>query len=319
MNKIPIIIDCDPGVDDSYAIALANAAPGYEIRAITAVEGNVPASLTRKNVLCLAEIFGIDCRVAFGADRPLVRNYEIDRTAEHVHGQTGLGDIVLPPPSRKPDDKPAWDVIYEEAVKAQGNLILFATGPLTNIALALRAHPDLPSLLSRFCIMGGGTFGNSGAYGKKAEFNIWVDPAAAGEVLEKMDVYMVGLDATHACALTPADMNRMRELCGTSPKNWFLRSLTEFAIRNSEELGMDNNIIHDALAVASMLYPGMVTFEDCHVTVEERPGAENEGQTYVDFERKNGEKVNCHFAVKADQAAFAKRMGEVCRYYAEKI
>ena len=315
MAKIPIVIDCDPGVDDSFAIALAHAAPGYEIRAITAVEGNVPAALTRKNALCLAEIFGIDCRVGYGAELPLIKEYNTDTAAWDVHGLSGLGDMVLPDPARKPDEKPAWDIIYEEAVRSGGELLLFATGPLTNIALALRYHPDLPEYISGFCIMGGGSFGNTESIGGQAEFNIWVDPTAAREVFEKMEVYMVGLDATHASAFSPEEMSRLIELCGTSEENWFLRRLTVFSKRNNEVNGMDNNIIHDALAVAAMLYPGVVTFKDCHTEVEDREGADNIGQTILDFEADN---INCHFAADVDQPEFFRIMGETCRFYGEK-
>lgn len=315
MKPVPIVIDCDPGVDDSFAIALAHAAPGYEIRAITAVEGNVPAAVTRKNALSIADVFGIDCRVAFGAEQPLER--ACSRDASQVHGSSGMGDISLAAPVRKPDKAAAWDVIYEEAVKANGTLILFALGPLTNIAMALRHHPDLPEYLDKLCIMGGGSFGNVEESGGNAEFNLWVDPTAAREVFAKMTVWMVGLDCTHCAALTPEELDEMIRICAMTPRqqSGFLKRLTEFSKRNSEEQGQDNHIIHDAVAIASVIDPSLVCFEECHAEIEADPAAINAGQTILDFENKDGRRINCHAAVQVDRRRFALLMQEMCRKY----
>ena len=316
MNKTPIIIDCDPGVDDSYAIALANSCPDFEIVAITAVEGNVSAEITRKNALCLTDMLGINCRVGFGAEKPLVHPYK--RDASGTHGQSGVGTVKFPEPKKLPDEKPAWDVIYEEAVKSEGRLMLFAIGPLTNIAIALREHPDLPQHISKFCIMGGGTFGNVTATGAKAEFNIWIDPTAAKEVFEKMTVYMVGLNATHAAALSAQDFDEMIEICGSSDSAYLVRELSKFSKFNSMEKGHDNNIIHDALAIASMINPDVVTYENYYVYVEDDPQAENEGETVIDLKGESGKKANCYVAMKVNQPLFADMLKDMCRHYTEK-
>ena len=296
MNKTPIIIDCDPGVDDSYAIALANSCPDFEIVAITAVEGNVSAEITRKNALCLADMLGIDCRVGFGAEKPLVRPYK--RDASGTHGQSGVGTVKFPEPKKQPDEKPAWDVIYEEAVKSEGKLILFAIGPLTNIAIALREHPDLPKYISKFCIMGGGTFGNVSATGAKAEFNIWIDPTAA--------------------ALSAQDFDDMIEICADGDNAYLVRELSKFSKFNSMEKGHDNNIIHDALAIASMINPDVVTYESYYVYVEDDPQAENEGETVIDLKGESGKPANCHVAMKVNQPLFADMLKDMCRHYANK-
>ncbi len=309
-DRIPVVIDCDPGVDDSFAIAMANAAPGFVLRAITAVEGNVPARLTRRNALCVAEALGIDCRVGFGAELPLRKSYT--RDASVVHGTSGLGGIEFPACRRQPDPMPAWELIYDEAVKAGGRLVLFAIGPLTNIALALRSHPDLPQYIDRFCIMGGGTFGN---VTETAEFNIWVDPTAAHEVFEKLPVYMVGLNATHAAAISPADFDEMIAICRRSPRNWLLRQLAEFSKTNSLNAGCDNHIIHDALAIAAMLSPTVVQFEHCHVRVEDGDDAPNNGQTVIDRTGSSGQPANCHVAMGVEQPQFVLMLKAMCEFY----
>ena len=316
MSKIPVIIDCDPGVDDSYAIALANSWPEYDIVAITPVEGNVVAASTRRNALCLREMLDIDCRVGFGAEKPLVKPYI--REAAGTHGATGVGTVVFPEPKFGPDEKPAWDVIYEEAVKADGKLILFAVGPLTNIATALRLHPDLPKYIDKFCIMGGGTVGNIRETNCTAEFNIWVDPLAAKEVFEKLEVYMVGCNACYLSEIKGSEFDEMMELCGDNPKAYLVKELSAFSKKNSLENGHDNNIIYDALAVASMMDPDVVQYEDYYVYVEDRSDVINEGQTVVDLDRTSGKEPNCHVAMGVNKERFVEMLKDMCRFYAAK-
>ncbi len=315
MSKIPIIIDCDPGVDDSYAIALANSYSGFTIKALTPVAGNVAAELTRRNALALAEMLNIDCRVAFGAKQPLYKAYH---TAEvGVHGVSGVGTVVFPPTKKAADALPAWDVIYQEAKAAAGRLILFATGPLTNIALTLRKYPDLPRYLAKFCIMGGGTFGNQPASQLRAEFNIWTDPSAAKEVFEKLEVYMVPLDATHQAALSSSDFQQMIALCGDSEALYLLRELSLFSHYNSIVKGYDNDIIHDALAIAALINPEVVSFTDHYVYVGQE-GTADEGVTVIDLDNSSGKPANCHVALNCNQPLFATMMKNMCRYYRQK-
>ena len=315
MRKIPIIIDCDPGVDDSYAIALANSHPEFELVALTAVEGNVPAVLTRHNCLCLTETFEMNNKVGFGAEIPLVRPYF--RDASTTHGEGGVGGIQFPEPTKQPEEKAAWDVIYEEAVKANGELILFAVGPLTNIATALRKYPDLPKYLKKFVIMGGGTFGNVTEY---AEFNIWVDPTAAKEVFEKLEVYMVGLNATHAAAVESKDFDEMMAVTADSTNKGaqFLNQLSRFSQQNSFERGQDNNVIHDALAIAGEINPDVIKYVKYYVYVEDGADAPNNGETVVDLKGESGKEPNCWVAMEVNQPLFVEMMKDVCRHYAEK-
>ena len=165
--------------------------------------------------------------------------------------------------------------------------------------------------------MGGGTFGNVTATGAKAEFNIWIDPTAAKEVFEKMTVYMVGLNATHAAALSAQDFDEMIEICGSSESAYLVRELSKFSKFNSMEKGHDNNIIHDALAIASMINPDVVTYENYYVFVEDDPQAENEGETVIDLKGETGKEANCYVAMKVSKPLFADMLKDMCRYYAE--
>lgn len=316
MKKTPIIIDCDPGVDDSFAIALAASRPEFDIIAVTAAPGNVPAILTRRNALALCETLGINCRVGFGADRSLKRPYP--RDASETHGKSGVGSVVFGEITKTPDPYPAWEIIYQEALRHKGELVLFAVGPLTNIAMCLMLHPDLPSLLNRLIIMGGGTFGNVTSTGAKAEFNAWIDPTAAKIVIEGTEVHMVGLNATHDGAITPEDFDEMIELCGEGDGAYLVRELSKFSKKNHVENGSDNNCIHDALTVASLLDPLCVTFEKHHVYVEDGENAPNIGETVIDLDDTSGKEKNCYVALKADSRRFASMLKDMCRYYSHK-
>lgn len=310
--KIPVIIDADPGVDDCYAIAMANAHKNFDIRAITAVEGNVGAEKTRYNCLCVADTLDIPCRVGFGAETPLKKRYDSHTTS--VHGENGIGETQLPKPNREPDAKPAWDIIYEEAVRCEGTLILVAIGPLTNVALALRKYPDLPRYLKHIYIMGGGLFGN---VTPKAEFNIWVDPTAAKEVFEKMQVHMVGLNATHQIALTDEEFDELIDRCDKSNRNGFLQELLQFSKQNSVIKNADSRIMHDALVIASIIDDTVVHYEKHKVYVEDNENAINEGETVVLGRSASEKEQNCWVAMDVDKNRFFEILIQTCEYYSQ--
>ncbi|MEG1782848.1 MAG: nucleoside hydrolase, partial [Oscillospiraceae bacterium] len=170
MIKRPIIIDTDPGVDDTIAILLALANPQLDIKAINPVMGNVGYGDTSQNAIRLVEKLGIDCRVGVGSSKPL---FIQSKTAGAIHGEGGLAGYVLPKATRDFDGY-AWDIIKEEAIKAKGDLEIITLGPLTNIAITFLRYPEIKPLIKRVvCMAGAGYMGNMNAY---AEFNVWVDP-----------------------------------------------------------------------------------------------------------------------------------------------
>ena len=191
------LIDTDPGVDDALAIMLCAADPSVQITAITAVAGNVGLNHTLENALYLKEVLGLShTLVSKGADRPLVLSPGRVTT---VHGNDGLGGLSKVPKA-SPDALPAWERIYETAVQEKGNLEILALGPLTNLALALRKHPDLKNLVKNLVIMGGSA--KSGNVTEQAEFNAWVDPDACDEVLHSgIPLLLCGLDGLQPAAL----------------------------------------------------------------------------------------------------------------------
>jgi len=220
-----IILDCDPGIDDALAIAFAAGCPDLELCGITTVAGNVSLDLTTSNAQRVAGFIGAaGVPVTPGSPAPLLRP-PID--ARHVHGGTGLGGAVLPPPESRLSGGHAIDFLIETIGAAPGEITLVATGPLTNIALATHREPRLITQVRDFVIMGGST--GRGNVTPAAEFNIAVDPEAAAIVFRAgWTVTMVGLDVTLQARATAAVRDRMRAL-GPLAQTLLLPGLEHYA------------------------------------------------------------------------------------------
>jgi purine nucleosidase len=270
-----IILDCDPGIDDALAIAFAAGHPGIEFAGITSVAGNVELAKTTANALAVASFVGAaDVPVTAGCAAPLLRP-ALD--AGHVHGESGLGGAVLPPPSRKAEDGHAIDFIIERAAAAPGEITLVATGPLTNIALAVRREPRLPQWVRDFVIMGGSA--GRGNVNHAAEFNIWADPEAAAVVFGAgWTVRMIGLDVTLRARATAAVQARMREF-GVLGSELLLPALSRYADSHNTT---GEPPVHDVCAVVSVAEPSVFTYTPASVQVE-TTGRLTSGMTVTDF------------------------------------
>jgi len=167
MIKNPVLIDTDPGIDDTFAIMLAKASVELDIKALTVTAGNVGLNNTLNNALGLCDLLNIDAPVYEGAEKPLIVEL---RDATEFHGESGLGGYTFKNTKKKPEKEYAWDAIYNIVKESKGNLTIIALGPLTNIAIALMKYPDLPKYVKRVVIMGGnfGDYGNCMPY---SEFN----------------------------------------------------------------------------------------------------------------------------------------------------
>jgi purine nucleosidase len=204
-----VLLDCDPGIDDALAIAFACGHPGLDLCAVTTVGGNVPLARTTVNALSVLELAGRrDVPVAAGSPGPLLQPL-VDARA--VHGESGLGHARLPPPAAQPVAAHAIDLLIETVAAAPGEVTVVATGPLTNIALAVRRHPPLASQVADFVIMGGSA--GRGNVTPAAEFNIATDPEAAAIVFAAgWRVTMTGLDVTLQARADEGIRERMRGL-----------------------------------------------------------------------------------------------------------
>lgn len=294
-----IILDCDPGHDDAIALLLALASPAeVNLLGVTTVSGNQTLDKTTANAIRVLDHVGrAEIQVAAGADRPLVRERHV---AAEVHGETGLDGPDLPPPSRPPEPAHAIDWIAMTLTASRDPVTLVPTGPLTNIALLLARYPELASRVDRIVLMGG-------AYGEgnvtpAAEFNIWADPEAAHRVFTSgIDITMVGLDVTHQALLRPVDVDRLR-VAGRAGK--LVADLFDFFVGfHRSRYGWDGAPVHDAVAVAHVVDPGLLATEHVGVVVDTGPEP-SRGRTHADLSRLSAWPRNCHVAVGIDAERF---------------
>ena len=299
--SIPIVDDCDPGHDDAIAILLALASPEVELRGVTTVAGNQTLEKTTRNALKVLELAGRgDIPVAAGADRPLRREL---RTAAHVHGETGLDGPDLPEPATAPVSAHAADFL---AVLLEPGVVLVPTGPLTNVALLFQRHPEVKERLQRIVWMGGAM--GEGNVTPAAEFNAFVDPEAAAVVFASgVEVTMIGLDITHKALFTHAHADRLR---GTGKAGRAVAELSDFFQRFHESrYGFDGSPIHDALAVAAVIDPGLVTAVECNVEIE-TASQHCDGRTVVDRWHVTGGPQNCRAGVGVEGKRFLELLVE---------
>jgi inosine-uridine nucleoside N-ribohydrolase len=271
--SVPIIIDCDPGHDDAVALMLAVASSEVDLRAVTTVAGNTTLDKTTTNAIRILDLLGRDTPVAAGADRPLVRDLVV---AEHIHGRSGMDGPALLPPSRQPDSRHAIDLLADTITDSESPVALVPVGPLTNIALLLAVYPHLAERIDRVILMGGSI--GQGNVTPSAEFNIYVDPEAAHRVFASgLDVTMIGLDVTHQALLTPDAAAR---LASGGPVSRFVADLYGFFSHTEPGAEGRGAPIHDAVAVAHLIWPDLVTTERRDVQVD--LGEYGRGRTIVD-------------------------------------
>src|SRR4051794_8864124 len=274
----PCVLDCDPGHDDAVALLLAAASPALDLRAITTVAGNGPLDRVTENARRVCTLAGIrDVPIAAGADRPLAGPLI---TAAHVHGESALDGPALPAPDVPLDDRPADALVAEVVGGAAEPVTLIATGPLTNVAVALERHPDLADGLREIVLMGGST--ERGNHTPYAEFNILVDPEAAERVFASgVPVTMVGLNLTHQAIATTAVLDRLRTL-DTELARVVVAWMTFFGSTYEDLWGLSGPPVHDACAVALVIDAGLVECVEAFVAVETE-GRWTRGATVVDL------------------------------------
>lgn len=299
-----IILDCDPGHDDAIALLLALASPALELLGVTTVAGNQTVEKTTANAIRVLDHVGrADIPVAAGADRPLVREL---RVARSVTGESGLDGAALPPASRSPDPAHAIDWIARTLTRTLRPVTLVATGPLTNLALFLARYPELHDKVARVVLMGGAI--GEGNATPAAEFNIWVDPEAAHRVFASgLDLTMVGLDVTHQALLKPAEVQR---LAAAGRAGNLVADLFEFFVRfHRERYGWEGAPIHDAVALAHVVDPGILRTREVPVAID--IGAEpSRGRTHVDLLGVTRWPRNAHVAVGIDPGRFIELLLE---------
>ncbi len=316
MLKRPLIIDCDPGIDDAECIMMVQGSGQFDIRGITAVHGNVPLSHTSNNALFLSKMYGIDCPVYLGAKEAIIQRLS---RAEYVHGNNGLiGFDTTLPEGAEFSQGHAWDFIWEEAVKQNGELEILAIGPLTNLAIAVMKHPELPKLVKNLVIMGGAA--GSGNFGVYSEYNIAQDPHACEIVLQAgfPKFTMVDLNACRSVWLNGEEIEKLRNLPDTNRFAALAKRMLKHEDENKSNWQDDAfvNEYHytcDPVAAAVLIneelgqYVEKYVFCDC-------VGEMTQGQTVIDWLGFAPFK-NVRIPVAMDRDGFAKLYFECVKSY----
>jgi pyrimidine-specific ribonucleoside hydrolase len=284
-RPIPVILDVDTGVDDALAILFALAHPGITVLGISCVAGNAPLDRVVENTLRILDVAGAgDIPVAAGAHRPLI---EPARAASHVHGESGLGSLQLPPTERRAVSQNSVELMRQLIEASAEPVTLVALAPQTNLALLLRLYPGLAGNIERIVFMGGSTsVGNATAV---AEFNVWHDPEAAAIVLDSgVPTYMYGLDVFNRVAVDEITAEAL--LTGESPLSRAVGALlTNRVLTGTDQQTEYSGLIGDAGAVCALVDPGALTTHLLPLRVQ--LSGYGRGQTLVDLRRNPGEDI----------------------------
>jgi purine nucleosidase len=304
-RKIRMILDVDTGIDDALAVMLAVKRPGIALEAVTTVYGNIDVTAATRNTLQILEVAGApDIPVAVGAARALTRPFM--RKASHIHGPNGIGEVVLPPPSRVPVAEAAADLIIRLARENPGAITLVPVGPMTNVALALMKAPETARLLDRIVLMGGSLNhpGVPGIPSPMADANFFNDPEAARIVFQSgARVTMVGMDVTMKTLFTGAMMDDLAARGDAGTRAVVQASRYYLAAYQAQYPDITGCALHDPLAVAVAEEPGLVTTERMQCDVE-CAGEITRGQVVADRRRTGKTVPNVDVCIDVDVPRF---------------
>ncbi|WP_323874856.1 pyrimidine-specific ribonucleoside hydrolase RihA [Aeromonas veronii] len=297
---LPVILDCDPGHDDAIALILALASPELDVLAVTTSAGNQTPDKTLNNALRILTLLGRDdIPVAAGAPKPLARELII---ADNVHGESGLDGPKLPDPAFAPQRMTGIELMAKCLRESAEPVTLVPTGPLTNVALLLAAHPELKGKIARIVLMGGAA--GAGNWTPAAEFNIYVDPEAADMVFKSgIPITMCGLDVTHEAQVMDEDIERVRTI--TNPVAQCVAGLLDFFMiyHRDPKWGFAGAPLHDPCTIAWLLAPELFHGVECRVDIE-TSGEHTVGMTVVDRYGLTGKPANALVLLGLDRPGF---------------
>ena len=310
-DRRPIIIDTDPGQDDAVAILFAlGASDRLDLRAITAVAGNVPLSLTAKNArIVLGWANRTDIPVYAGCPRPLVRE---PVTAEQVHGETGLAGVPLEEPGVELANGHAVDFLIKALVNAwPATITLCLLGPMTNLAAALVQEPDIRRGIKEVVLMGGG-YHVRGNVTPTAEFNVYADPEAAAVVFgSEIPIVVLPLDVTHQVLSTKERVSCLENL-GNRAGTLIAAILRSHGLIESKHTATDGGPLHDPTVIAYLLQPSLFAGRMVNVTVETR-GEFTVGETVVDWRGVTNRPANALWLNQVDSDRFYELLTETVK------
>lgn len=307
-RPIPIICDCDPGHDDAMMLMLAKASKRVKVLAVTTCCGNQTIEKTTCNARRICTLLGLNVPLAMGRPRPLLNP---PMTAGNIHGQSGLDGPVLPEPEVPLQDIPSVELMARVLRASNEPVTIVCTGPMTNVAALLLAHPGLKEKIARISFMGGGLV--HGNWTPAAEFNILVDPEAADTVLRAgIPVTMSGLDVTLKALVYEPDFERIRSVgnrVASVVADWL-----EFFYKFHREIGYAGAPLHDVCAVAALIAPELFEMHDYYVQVE-LSGEYTRGATVADIYGAWGKAPNATCVTGVDREGFVDLLVKAVETY----
>lgn len=255
-----IILDCDPGHDDAVAIMLAGKSELIKLLGITVSSGNQSIEKTTKNSLNICQYLDIDVPVSKGCSHPIIREVEV---CEAIHGESGLDGFTFPKLKKTIDSRHAVQFIIETILKEE-DVTMVVTGPLTNLAMAMRLEPKIVNRIKKVVLMGGSY--QMGNVTPASEFNILCDPEAAHIVLNsRLPIYMITLDVTRKVLCYEHIVERMEKIHNKA-SDLFVALMKVFNENQHKVFGYSGAPLHDPVTIASLLDDNLVTFK--HVNTE---------------------------------------------------
>ena len=310
-SKIPIILDGDPGHDDAIAWMLAKASSMLEILACTSVSGNQSIEKTSYNARRVMTLLGIKAPFAMGRENPL---HGEPIHAGNIHGETGLDGPALPQPAIEAEPLTAVELMAKTIMASGEPVTIVATGPLTNVGALLILYPELKPKIAQISIMGGGLA--HGNWTPAAEFNILVDPEAADVVFKSgIPLTMAGLDVTLKALVFPEDFERIRAL--GNPIAVVVAEWLDFFYNFHRGIGYAGAPVHDAVAVAVLVRPEILTAKDLYVQVE-TSGDFCRGATIAYHYGYHQQPPNTHALIDIDREGFIDLLAEAAAWYGKE-
>lgn len=298
-EKIPLLIDCDPGIDDAIALMVASASDLFEIRGLSSVSGNLNIDTTTKNIALFSKALGLKAVLSRGAEEPLVKG---KFSAEEVHGRDGLGGasaLFEEAPLTLSVKANAVETMRQLLLKEEKKTALIAIGPLTNIALLLKTYPEVKEKILVISIMGGSLGG--GNVTPISEFNFYVDPEAASIVFSSgVPLILSGLHMTKGATLTEKNLEEILSKKG---------ALSVQAATMLKNYPRTAHPLHDPCAVLALTHPEIFTYEDLAVRVDTREGI-TQGMSYIENRDFVEKKPNCRVLHKLDTERFREILVE---------
>ncbi|MBR5509828.1 MAG: nucleoside hydrolase [Lachnospiraceae bacterium] len=309
MEKIKMILDCDPGHDDAVAIMLAAKSPKIDLLGITVVTGNQTLEKTERNARNIVQCLEVDVPVYAGCGQPMIRQKMV---AGDIHGESGLDGPVFEPLTKELEKEHAVNFIIRTLMESDGDITMVTTGPMTNLAMAIRMEPKIVEKIKEIVLMGGSY--TNGNVTPAAEFNIIADADAAYVCFTcGRPITMVGLDVTRKVLCYPEIVARMDKI-GNRASKLFVDLMGHFCKAQKEVFGWEGGPLHDPVTVAYLIDPTVITTKPMHTTIDIR-STESYGRTNCDFFGYQQLPPTANVAVEIDAAKFWDIVEEGLKLY----